>query len=119
MVGHKGQREGAEKSDQRRKLPRKEIDHRDGKGSENQGDDPEVPFGLGKRVQLMGENEEEGRMKIRRILFIKFYLAVEIISGIVECMDFVHPERFLIKGVESQAKTDEKTNDEDNDFFTF
>jgi len=119
MVGHKGQREGAEKSDQRRKLPRKEIDHGDGKGSENQGDDPEVPFGLGKRVQLMGENEEEGRMKIRRILFIKFYLAVEIISGIVECMDFVHPERFLIKGVESQAKTDEKTNDEDNDFFTF
>jgi len=79
MVGHKGQREGAEKGNQRRKLPCKEIDHGDGKGSENQGDDSKVPFGFGKRIELMGENEEQRRMKINRILFIKFYLAMKII----------------------------------------
>ena len=77
----------------------KEIDHRDGKGSEDERDDSKVPFGFGERIELMGENEEERRMKIRRILFIEFYLASEIISGVIEGMDFVHPKGFLVEGV--------------------
>jgi hypothetical protein len=101
VVGHKGQREGAEKSNGRRELSCKEIDHGDGKGSEDQGDDSEVSFRSGKRIELVGEDEEERRVKVRRILLIEFYLALEIISGVVEGMDFVHPEGFAIKSVES------------------
>ena len=89
MVSHKGQREGAEKGNERRKLSCEEINHGDGKGSKDQGDDSKVSFGFGERIELMGENEEEGRMKIRWILFIEFYLAFEVISGVIEGMDFV------------------------------
>jgi len=39
----------------------------------------------------MGEDEEKGGMKIRGILFIKFDLAFEIISGVIEGVDFIHP----------------------------
>jgi hypothetical protein len=104
VVGHKGQRHGAWKGDERRKLSCKQVNHGDGKGSEDQRDDPKVSFGLGERIQLMGENKKEGRMEIRRILLIKLYLASEIISRIVECVDFINPERFLVKGVKSQGK---------------
>jgi len=75
VVGHEGQRKGAGKGDERRKLSCKQIDHGDGEGSEDQGDDSEVSFGLGERIELVGENEEKGRMKIRGILLIEFYLA--------------------------------------------
>ena len=80
MVGHEGQREGAEEGDMRRKLPRKEIDHGNGEDSKDQGDDPEVSFGFGEGVELMGEDEEERRMEKGRVLFIEFYLPLEIIS---------------------------------------
>jgi hypothetical protein len=104
MVGHEGQRKGTGKGDERRKLSGKEIDHRDGEGSEDQGDNPEVSFGLGERIELMGQNKEKGRMKIRRILFIEFYLAFEVVSGIVEGVDFIHPQGFSIEGVKPQSK---------------
>jgi len=39
----------------------------------------------------MGEDEEKGGMKIRGILFIKFDLAFEVISGVIEGVDFIHP----------------------------
>ena len=55
----------------------------------------------------MGKDEEEGRMKIRRILLIKFDLPFEIVSGVVEGMDFVCPERLLIKGVKPKGKADD------------
>ena len=119
MVSHKGQREGAERGNERRKLSCEEINHGDGEGSEYQGDDSEVSFGFGERIELMGENEEEGRMKIRRILFIKFYLAFKIISGVIEGMDFVHPKGFVIKGVKSQGKTYEEAKDNDDNFLLF
>lgn len=119
MIGHKGQREGAGESDERRELPCKEIDHRDGESSEDQGDDSKVPFGLGERNELMRENKEKGRMKIRWVLLIKSYLISEIIPRIIERMDFIYPERFLIKSVKPEGKTYEKTKHDDNNFFSF
>lgn len=100
MVRHEGQREGAGKGDERRKLSRKEIDQGDGEGSEDQGDDSEVSLRFGERVKLVGENEEERRMKIGWILSIEFYLVFQIIARVIKSVDFIYPERFLIKGVE-------------------
>jgi hypothetical protein len=91
VVGHEGQRESAGKGDEWRKLSYKEIDHGDGEGPEDQRDDSEIPFGFGEGIELMGEDEEERRMKIRWVLFIKFYLAFEVISGVIEGVDFIHP----------------------------
>jgi hypothetical protein len=67
----------------------------------------------------MGKDEEEGRMKIRRILLIKFDLPSEVISGVIEGMDFVYPEGFSIKGVESQSKAYEKAKNDDKNFISF
>jgi hypothetical protein len=119
VVCHEGQRDGAGKGDGRGKLPGKKIDHGDGKGSEDQGDDSKVSFGLGEGIELVGKNEEERRMKIRRILLIKLYLAFKIISRIIERMDFIYPERFLIKSVKPEGKAYEKAKDDDNNFLSF
>jgi hypothetical protein len=119
VIGHKGQREGAGKGDERRKLPCKEIDHGDGKGSEDQRDDSKVPFGFGERIELMGEYEEKGRVKIRRILLVKGNLAFKTVPRIIERMDFIYPEGFSIKGIEPQSKADEKAEKEDKNFFSF
>lgn len=119
MIGHKGQREGAGESDERRELPCKEIDHRDGKCSEDQWDDSEISFGLGERIELMGENKEKGRVKIRRILLIKVKLTSETIPRIIERMDFIYPERFLIKAVKPERKAYQKTKNDNNNFFSF
>jgi hypothetical protein len=116
VVGHEGQRKGTGKGDERRKLSCKQIDHGDGEDSEDQGDNPEVSFGFGERIELVGENEEKGRVKIRRILFIEFYLAFEVVSGVIEGMDFVHPERFLIESVEPQRKAYKETEKKGDNF---
>ncbi len=108
VVGHEGQRKGTGEGDRKGKRSCEEIDHGDGEDSEDQRNDSKVSFWLGERVELMGENKKEGRMKISRFLFIKFYLAFEVISGVIEGMDFVHPERLLVKGIDPQGKTDEK-----------
>jgi hypothetical protein len=47
----------------------------------------------------MGENKKERRMKIRGVLFVIRQLGLQIMSGIVKGIDFIHPEGFLIKGV--------------------
>ena len=104
MIRHESQRQSAGKGDGSRKLSGKEIDHRNGEGSEDQGDDSKVSFGFIEGIELMGENEEERRMKISRILFIEFNLAFEIVSGVIESMDFIHPKGFLIKSVKPQGK---------------
>jgi hypothetical protein len=39
--------------------------------------------------------------------------------GIIESIDFIHPERFLVEGVESQGETDEETTNKDKEFFPF
>jgi hypothetical protein len=117
VVGHEGQRKRTGKGNGRRKLSCKEIDHRDGEDSEDQRNDPEVPFRLGERIELMGENKKEGRMKIRRVLFIKLDLPTEIVSGVIEGVDLVHPERFLIEGVEPQGEAQENAEKKGNNFF--
>jgi hypothetical protein len=119
VVSHEGQREDTRKGDERRKLFCKQIDHGDGEDSEDQGDNPEVSFGLGERIELVGENEEKGRMKIRWILFIEFYLAFEVVSGVIEGMDFVHPERLPVEGVKPQSKAYEEAKNKDENFFLF
>jgi hypothetical protein len=92
VVSHKDQREGAGKGDERRKLSCKKIDHGDGKSSEDQGDDSEVSFGLGERIELMSENKEKGGVKERWVFTIKFQLTLKIIPRIIEGIDFVDPE---------------------------
>jgi len=80
VVSHEGKGEGAGKGDGRGEGYCKEIDHWDGESSKDQRDDPEIPFRFGERIELVCEDEEEGRMKEGWVLFIKFYLAFEIIS---------------------------------------
>ncbi len=52
----------------------------------------------------MGEDKKEGRMKKSGILFVIAYLALKIIPGIIEGVNLIHPEGFVVKGVESQAE---------------
>ena len=51
-------------------------------------------------------------MKVCRILLIIFQLTFKTISRIIEGMDFVNPEGFLVEGVESQGEANEKTERE-------
>ena len=67
----------------------------------------------------MCKNEEERGMKEGGVFFVEFYLAFEIISRIIEGIDFVHPEGFLVKGIKPQDKPYKKTEDEDEKFFIF
>ena len=119
MVGHEGQRGSAGEGDGRRKLPCKEIDHGNGEGTEDQRDNSEIPFRFGKWIELMGEDKKQRRMEIRGVLFVEFYLVFEVISRVIECMDFIHPERFLVEGIESQGKAYEEAENKDNNFFLF
>jgi hypothetical protein len=101
VISHEGQREGTGEGDRRRERSCKEIEHGNGEGSEDQRDDAQISFGPGKRVELVGEDEEERRMKKGWVLLIEFDLPFEIIPGVIEGMDLVHPERFLIESVKS------------------
>jgi hypothetical protein len=71
MIGHEGQRECAWKCDGRGEGLCKEVNHRDGKGSKDQRDDPEVSFWFCEGVELVGEDEKEGGMEISWVLFVK------------------------------------------------
>jgi hypothetical protein len=90
-------------------LSCEKIDQGDGEGPEDQRDDSEVPFGFGEGIELMGEDEEERGVKIRGVLFIKFYLAFEVISGVIEGVDFINPEGFLVEGIEPQGEAYDET----------
>jgi len=46
-------------------------------------------------------------------------LTSEIIPGVIEGVDFIYPERFLIKTVKSEGKADEKAKNDDKNFFSF
>ena len=91
VVSHEGQREGTGEGDRRRERSCKEIEHGDGEGSEDQWDDPQIPFGIGKRIELMGEYKKEGGLKEGRIFFKKLYLPPKVIPGIIKCINFIHP----------------------------
>ena len=72
MVRHKSQGKGAGKGDIRRELSGKKIDHGNGKGSKDQRNDTEIPFGFCKGIEVMGENKKKGRMEEGWVLFIEF-----------------------------------------------
>lgn len=82
-------------------MPGNEVNHRNGKSSEDQGNDTEIPFWFCKGVKLMGEDEEKGRMKESWVFFIEFQLTAEIIPRILEGINFVKPKGFPVEGVES------------------
>ena len=117
MIGHEDQRKCAWKSDSRREQPSKKIYHWDGESSKDQRDDAEVPFRFGERIELVCEDEEEGRMKEAGIFFVKFYLVFEVISGVIEGMDFIHPEGLLIESVEPQSETYNEAENKNHDLF--
>jgi len=62
----------------------------------------------------MGENKEKGRVQEGRIVLVKLQLIPEIIPRIIVGMDFIHPEGFFIKVIESKCKTYEQTKKENN-----
>jgi len=101
MVSHEGQSEGTGKGDGRRERSYKEIDHGDGESSEDQWDDPKVSFWFVEWIELVSEDKEERRMKEGGIFFIEFYLAFEVVSRVIKCMNFIRPEGFLVKCVKS------------------
>ena len=61
----------------------------------------------------MSEGKEERRVKESRILLVKFQLVFDAISRIVESVDFIQPEGFLVKGIGPQSKTNKETNNYD------
>jgi hypothetical protein len=113
VVGHEGQREGAREGDGGGEGSCKKVDYGNGESSKDQRDDSKVSFGFGERIELVGENEEEGRMKEAGVPFVKFYLVSEVIPGVIEGVDFIHPEGFLVKGIESKGKPNEKAEKKD------
>jgi len=64
----------------------------------------------------MGQHKKEGRVKKGGIFFVKLYLPFEIISRVVEGIDLIHPEGFLVEGIESKSKSYEKTEDKNKNF---
>jgi hypothetical protein len=46
-------------------------------------------------------------------------LAFKIIPRIIKRIDFIHPEGFLVKGIEPQGEADNQTKKEDEEFFAF
>ena len=67
----------------------------------------------------MGENKKEGRVKISWIFFIKFCLGSKIIPRVIEGMDFINPERLVIKGIEPQGEPDHQTKNKYENVFSF
>jgi hypothetical protein len=67
----------------------------------------------------MGEDKEERWLKVSGILFIIVELSLKTISGIVEGVDFIHPEGFSIKSIESQGKPYDEAENKDHDLFLF
>lgn len=91
MVGHDSKGESTREGDPRGERFGEEVDHEDGEGAEYEGNDAEISFGFSKRVELVGKDEEEGRMKKSGVFSVEFDLGFEVVSGIVEGMDFINP----------------------------
>ena len=58
MIGHEGQKQCTQSGDSWRELFRKEIDHWDGKGSENQRNDAKISLRFWKGLKEMGKHKE-------------------------------------------------------------
>ena len=66
----------------------------------------------------MSEDEEKRRVEKGWILLVELELAFEVMGRIIISVDFVHPERFLIEAVESQPKTDDEAEDQNDQFLS-
>ncbi len=109
VVSHEGQHKSAWNSNRRGKGSRKKIDHGDGESPENKRHDPKISLRFFKWVEDMGENiEERGVKEVSRMFFEIFYLTFEVLSGVIKGVDFINPERLVIKSIEPQGKTDDK-----------
>jgi hypothetical protein len=67
----------------------------------------------------MRQHKKQGRVEISGILLIIIYLPFKVIPRIVERMDFINPERSLIKGVKSQNEADDEAEQDQNQFPSF
>lgn len=117
MIGHKGQRKSTRKGDAGREGSCEKVNHGDGKGSKDKRQESKIPFRLCKRIKRVGENKKKRGVEIRRILLVEFYLLPKPISGIIEGMDFVQPQRLLIKRIKPQEEPNKKAEDQKNRFF--
>jgi len=70
-------------------------------------------------MEKMGEDKKERWLKISGIVFVIVKLGLRIIPRIIEGVDFIHPERFLIKGVKPEGEAKKKTKHNYNNFFSF
>jgi len=61
----------------------------------------------------MGKDKEERRMKVGRIFFIKFKLALKTVPRVIIGVNFVYPEGLLIKIIESQNEPNEEAEGKD------
>jgi hypothetical protein len=62
------------------------------------------------------EVKERGMKKVRWMLFKVSYLVFNPLPRIIEGMNFVNPEGFLIKIVESQGESNDETKYKDEPF---
>ena len=67
----------------------------------------------------MGEDEEKRSLEEGWILLIKSYMTSEIVSRVIKCVDFIQPERLLVKGIKPQGETNNKTKDKNEEFLLF
>ena len=67
----------------------------------------------------MGEDKKKRRMKVGWVLFVILKLALDAIPGIIESMDFINPEGFLVEGVKSQCESYENANTKNKNFLLF
>jgi hypothetical protein len=65
----------------------------------------------------MGENKKKRGVKVGWVFFVILYLVFNAISRIIVSMDFVNPEGFLVVGIESQGKTYNETENQDEYFY--
>jgi hypothetical protein len=89
VVSHEGKRKGAGKGNVRREQSCKKINHGYGEHSKDERNNTQISFRFFKWIKKMRENKEKRRMKIRRLIFKIIYLSFEIISRIVERVDFI------------------------------
>ncbi len=119
MVGHEGKGDGAGEGDRGRELFGEEVEHGDGEGAKEEGEDAEVSFWFLEGVEEVGEDEEEWGVEVGWILLIELELGFEVITGVVEGVDLIYPEGFLVEAIEPECEAQKKAKDEDKDFFLF
>ena len=101
MIGHKGQGNCAWKGDRRGELSGQEEYGWNAKDPKYERDDANVPFGFGKREKIVGHHKKKRGLEIRGVLCVESNLAPQIIAGVSQRIDFIQPERFLVKVVVS------------------